>query len=717
MKRLSLPYYYARSGAKFEPTESFLKNSIVVDTNTDKLESVGIPIAQIDHDTYATTRDEMHCFVIGETGCGKTRRVILPSIRLISKTGESMVISDPKGELYRYTADSLRKKGYNVRVLNFRKPRCGNRWNPLSFIETLYRSEDSENKDKAFMMLDDLISILSSGINSKDDPYWASAAASFFRGVALIILKYGKTGDLTFESVALTAKKIAGIYADKRAPLSKNDQTIKRFIDSLPKDSTIYQNLSSVIVNAESTRNCIISMFESMISMYCSQELLLDLFSKSEIDISSIGKEPTALFFILPDDSDSMYPIATYFVKQVYSTLINLADEQPNGQLPNKVTFLLDEFANFAKLPTIHAMLTAARSRKIRFVLVCQSMDQLKEKYEDAGMEILLSNCRVWLYMSCRNLPFLRRLEELIGNYTSPYTNETCPLVDIGTLQHFSMGQVLVFNDRCRPLIGYLDDYSTYDFGAEGFGEESEIPEPHPIDKRSLFILENALIKGESDEEDVPAFANNASSKGSSDDSKPPIFDNDWLKDIDTQIEKLERQLEAQNYIEKIKSGVDVVVSKNNLAYLIRHYKIDTAALEADFDLSITSLLLQGVNQAEPFSLMNLALYYIDMEEYALALALLVQIKADGFKSLKSFWYGRLWVKDKDPEGAFVSYICYAKKAFDSLEKSEIRGDGILSAWFSKIRPNVRYDRFIRDESVAEWLRSSDNPDSMNDSE
>ena len=205
----------------------------------------------------------------------------------------------------------------------------------------------------------------------------------------------------------------------------------------------------------------------------------MDLFSVSEIDITSIGEKPTALFFILPDDSQALYPIATVFVKQIYSALVRLADSKRDGRLPVKVTFLLDEFANFAKLPSVESMLTAARSRGIRFVLVCQSMDQLSQKYSDEGMEILLANCRCWIFMSCRNLPFLKRLQSLCGDYTSPYTGETVPLVSIERLQQFARGQILVFNDRCKPFIGYLTkDYSQVDFGDDYPGAEHSLP-PH----------------------------------------------------------------------------------------------------------------------------------------------------------------------------------------------------------------------------------------------
>ncbi len=488
MSRLTLPYYCTRGGSKFETTDSFLNASTIVDTNVDSLKNVGIPLAQIDYDTYATSSEEKHCFVIGETGCGKTRRVILPSIRLMAKSGESMVISDPKGELYRYTADSLRKKGYTVNIINFRNPRCGERWNPLGAIEKLYRTGTVEDRDKAFLLLNDLVSILSSKFTDARDAYWSSSAEDLFRGVAMIILEYGKEGDLTFENVFVTGKRISQVFAPSSIGVA--DSKVRRFIDGLPEESNIKQNLLSIIRNGKDTRECILSFFRSLISDFCNQELLNDMLSKTEVDIESLGVKPTALFIVLPDDTDSMYAIATCLVKQIYSCLISLADSQKNGELPNKVTFLLDEFANFVKIPTMHSMLTAARSRKIRFVLVCQSMEQLIEKYQESGMEILLSNCRVWLYMSCRNLPFLRRLEELAGNYTSPYTGEKCPLVDIGTLQHFKMGQVLVFNDRCRPLLGYLDDYSKYDFGAEGIGKIVEMPKPRPIIKRKLFPIQ-----------------------------------------------------------------------------------------------------------------------------------------------------------------------------------------------------------------------------------
>ena len=492
MKRISLPNYISRNGSRFETTEAFLKETSVVNSASDKLESAGIPLTHIDENTYATASEEKHCFVIGDSGCGKTRRVILPTIRLLAKSGESMVISDPKGELYRTTANSLEKKGYAVHVLNFRNPSCGNRWNPLAIIDKFYHSDDSDLKDKSLMLINDIVSVLASELKG-NDPYWSMSAGNVFRGVCLYILEYGEPGDLTFENIALTAREINEYIEREKNAGTYTGKPFENFIDSLPKGSPITQNLSGIITNAATTRSCIMSEFEAMISLYSSQESLMDLFAISEIDINSLGVSPTAIFFILPDDTEALYPIATVFVKQIYSALVSLADEQENGKLPNRVTFLLDEFANFAKMPSIESMLTAARSRNIRFVLVCQSMDQLTKKYDLTGTETLLANCRIWVYMSCRNLPFLRRLEELVGYYISPHTYEKTPLIDIGELQHFEMGKVLVLNDRCRPMLGFLPDYSEYDFGADGTDVEIKMPAPHSKISRRLFSLDETL--------------------------------------------------------------------------------------------------------------------------------------------------------------------------------------------------------------------------------
>ena len=52
---------------------------------------------------------DTHSLIIGTTRCGKTRHLVLPSIGITALAGESMVITDPKSELYLYTRPFLER--------------------------------------------------------------------------------------------------------------------------------------------------------------------------------------------------------------------------------------------------------------------------------------------------------------------------------------------------------------------------------------------------------------------------------------------------------------------------------------------------------------------------------------------------------------------------------------------------------------------------------
>lgn len=488
MNRKHWPNYISRTGARFATIEEFIKASNLVDTTDSDVDQAGIPLARLADNSFICSRRELHAFVVGDSGCGKTRRVIVPSIKLIAKSGESMIISDPKGELYKKTAKGLQKKGYKVKVINFRNPSRGSRWNPLQEIERLYRTMDQEKQDKAVLIFKDIVDIMIQDVKSEKDAFWENIAAKFIMGIAYLIIEHGEEGDLTFENIA--------VIADEIYEMSNNrykKEIIAKYLESLDKSSLIKQNLSGFIDAPDKTMSSIYSVAHTMISAFTNQESLMDLFYRSDFAATDIGKEKTALYIVLPDDSEALYSIATLLVKQIYSALVELADAQHDGILPNRTVFLLDEFANFATIPSVDSMLTAARSRGMRFVLVCQSMEQLHKKYGVEGAEILLSNCRIWLYMSCRNYQFLKRLEELAGNFTSPYTGQSAPLISVDEMQHFEMGTVLSFNDRCRPMKAYLPDYSEYDFGEDNVSESIELPEPRAYEKRMKKTFEQLI--------------------------------------------------------------------------------------------------------------------------------------------------------------------------------------------------------------------------------
>lgn len=123
-----------------------------VDPLADTLDAAGIPLINNGKEMWVDN-GEYHNLVIGSTGSGKTQTVVKPMVNLLAKKGESMIITDPKGEIYKYSASYLKEKGYKIIVLNFREPNRGNSWNPLTLPFKYYRAG---NPDKAIELLNDV---------------------------------------------------------------------------------------------------------------------------------------------------------------------------------------------------------------------------------------------------------------------------------------------------------------------------------------------------------------------------------------------------------------------------------------------------------------------------------------------------------------------------------------------------------------------------------
>ena len=502
-------------GADYERKESFYAKSVVIDTTKRKLPTAGIIMDSSEDNIIATTTDESHVFIIGGTGNGKTRRVIVPSVFSIAKTGSSLVLTDPKGELYRQTSDYLKEYGYDVMVVNFRNPSKGNRWNPFSIIEDFYRRGTEEFIDKATIMLKDITDIIGKNVSSNNDKYWEQAAMSAFMGVALMLLEYGEPGSLTFENISVVTRDFVN-------DLNKKGTEALKFYNSLPPFSMLKSNLSGLHQpDAARTVNNILGVFNTMLFQYTNQKSLIDFMSRSEADFTKLAEKPTALFMILPDDSTALYPLATVMIKQLYTTLLQIADSnvKNKGRLNNKVTFLLDEFGTLCGagngfIPDFPVMMTAARSRGIRFAIVCQSIEQLCIRYSQQEANTISSNCKVWIYMNSRDYEFLQQLQNLVGEYVSPYTNMARPLISLQDLQKMPLGEVLILNDFCGPYIGHLKDFTEYDFGSPINMDESAVPEdrvefhPQKTTFHDLFIArkEKDGIEYPDDEDEKPHF-------------------------------------------------------------------------------------------------------------------------------------------------------------------------------------------------------------------
>lgn len=408
----------------------------------------GIPCLVDGANVYVDTGDS-HTVVIGSSGSKKSRNIAIPQTLISIKAGESMVISDCKGEIYEWTSGFAKEKGYRIYVLNLRQPSRSHRWNP--FYEPWRLMHEEHNIDAAHEMINDFIDDLFA-FRSQVDPYWDDMSMRLFMGLCDVLLICADAEEATIKS--LMYLRNAGLNMDAEGFLV--DMT-----EELPRDSFTYSNLTAVFSTPDRTRTSIVSAFDSRLRLFAAQPNITELFSGSDFDICSFGEQKTILYIITPDEKTTYAKLMSTFVHQAYSVLISHATALPERRLKKRVNFILDEFGQLPYINDFPSAITAARSRNIRFTLFIQSMYQLKAAYGDDA-EIILGNMGNTIFLNSRELPLLNRMAELCG--LDKYGN---PLISTSRLQRLKNkenGEALLLLGSCYPFITHLSDISSYHF-------------------------------------------------------------------------------------------------------------------------------------------------------------------------------------------------------------------------------------------------------------
>ncbi len=408
---------------------------------------------------------EFHTLVIGVTGSGKTTAVVDPLIYSLCKHGESMIFTDPKGEIYKNHAELLKARGYNIIVLNFRSPSNGNAWNPLTLP---YRLHKAGNIDKSVELVDDVaLNILQD--KKASDPFWEKSASDYFSGCALGLIEDAEEEQVNLNSISLMTTVGEEKYG-------AGSTYIKEYFTMKGESSSPYVFASNTINSPTETKGGILSVFRQKIRLFASREQLSEMLAYSDFDMRDIGKEKTAVFMIIHDEKTTYHALATIFIKQCYETLIDVAQES-GGKLPVRTNFILDEFANMPPLKDVTTMVTAARSRQIRFTFIIQNFAQLNEVYGKEDAETIRSNCGNLIYILTTELAALEEISKLCGEVKSKKEDKTesHPLISVSDLQKMKMNEVIILRNRMHPFKTQLAQAFNIDWGDKEFGK-AEFP-------------------------------------------------------------------------------------------------------------------------------------------------------------------------------------------------------------------------------------------------
>ena len=364
-----------------------------------KAPSGGVPVIYDDQNAYIDDSN-MHTLVIGATGSGKTAGIINPTMKMLMKGRESMVITDPKGEIYEDNYKLLKDLGYQIIVLNFREPQKGSCWNPYDLP---YKFQKEGNFDKANELLNDLsANIVVDG--QGQDPFWQNAAADYLTGLGLALFQDAPLEEININSINLMINQ-----GEERFGAST---FMKEYYKMQDPTSPVAINLAGTVTTADETKAGIMTVLQQKVKTLAVTRNLSEMLSKNDFDMASIGEKPTALFMIIQDEKTTYHSLATIFIKQCYECLISTAYKH-GGALPVRTNFLLDEFANMPKIKDISTMVTAARSRHIRFTFIIQNFAQLDKVYGKEDAQTIRGNCVNTIYLLTGELSALEITHDL----------------------------------------------------------------------------------------------------------------------------------------------------------------------------------------------------------------------------------------------------------------------------------------------------------------
>ena len=411
-------------------TSSELKNRLQEIDVRKELNKSGIPISH-NGSRLLIDDQETHNLIIGSNGSGKTQSIILPMIKLSLKANESLVINDPKSELYEKCASKAKEEGYKVVLLDFDTSKYGNNWNPLEYI---YKNYKENNHDLSIKLLEDLGYYLFIDENENNsDPFWINTTIDYFTGLVLYLFENAKEEEINLQSIYNLSN-----YLNIKGNSEK-------FIENLDKSKEVYLNVSGTLCAPPETRGSILSVFSQKIRRYISRTDLVNMICNNEFKIEDFYKEKTIIFI-----KSGITGISHRLIPLLVTQLIECANLIRNKE---RINFLLDEFDSMLPIKNFANVIQNCRSLNIRFTVTIQSYEHLKYMYKE-NVNILKYCFANIIYLLSEDIPTLEEISKYCGE------NNNKPLVSVEELKSLDYFESVINMVRMMPIkTKLLPDY------------------------------------------------------------------------------------------------------------------------------------------------------------------------------------------------------------------------------------------------------------------
>ncbi len=500
---------------------------------------------------------DTHLLAIGATRSGKTTGYVIPTIHILQskKNKPSMVISDPKQELYRSTAKRFEDMGYKIIMLDFTNYNHSDCWNPLtkyfrlyqkylnvyngvSVVETknglrnkykgvIYDNQEeldriiAEEREYYFDEVEKGITALTASIITNEntkDPFWEDSARDLLRAILYGMLEDSEKGIVTEETFSFdTVLRIFDSFTD-----SKRDYDGRYFSSRNHETSKAYKLAHKCILEqADTTRKCISSSFAAKINVFRDTSVRR-ITSRNTFEIEDLDNEtPNVIFLSYKDEESLHYDVISMFLANLYTGLIAISRKKGTS-LSRPFYFMLDEFGNLPQFSDFDKVISACGGRNIWFLLILQSYAQLYNVYGKDTAEIIKDNLNTHVFFGTNNPETKREFSDECGQKTviSPtsalngsgeeierYEKDTVALVPVSALTKLEAGDCIVTQMREDVLWSHFERcYLCPEFVGETADPSDRKPGHNFCDPRYIYDPNHTRFDLDDEEDDDDVF-------------------------------------------------------------------------------------------------------------------------------------------------------------------------------------------------------------------
>ncbi len=363
----------------------------------------GIILGEIDGEAICVplkTRFNGNLAVYGASGSKKTRAFCMNMILQSAARRSSLIICDPKSELYEKSSAYLREQGYTVKVFNLVTPAASDSWNCLSEIE---------GQELMAQLFCDVI-IKNTG-NGQGDHFWDNAELNLLKALVLYVER----------NYPEDRRNIGEVY---QLLAMSTEKELNALFDVLPISHPAKAPYSIFKQSSESVRGGVIIGLGSRLQVFQNQDIR-NITGHDEIDLELPGKQPCAYYCITSDQDSTFDFLSSLFLSFIFIKLVRYADQNcPGGALPVPVHVLGEELCACGVIPDLSRKISVIRSRNISMSCVFQNLAGLQNRYPYNQWQEILGNCDITLFLGCTDALTAQFISDRTGEVSIAVTSK-----------------------------------------------------------------------------------------------------------------------------------------------------------------------------------------------------------------------------------------------------------------------------------------------------